>query len=553
MEQDQPTNPERHRFNSHFTPLQGRLILGGEALNPDNTAVQNVVAEQLATHDEARTTRMFTAVSREDRQRFQETRGVDWNVAVWTQELVANVQRAQNFFQTDRGLQWQRNLQHLGIDVSNFDQTQAQRIYDTYIVPDNGIEQFIRTVGSHFDTVEELERNMEAFTWLGNMFGADAQELISQYIVARKKVEKQPSRFINELNLPCSDITTNQQRSQINMVTDREKELLTRCWEHREVVQTPPPREAQERALAIKIQTDAAQLSPNIRQQMETRVREDNQRDIVVDPQTGTIVDNRTQMQIHVEPSYLQDHTAVQAIEAGRLTEQGFIDWADKLLEEGISLSIAFVHKQNSGGDDEVKILLKQEDREQNGQTKKGVLLHDPRTGRSEWLESENQNRPTLEQFFATRGIRMENNQNQVRFTDIQTGQPAINNDVFNALGEYNNECLPAGHTLSSTIEADIRLALGGYDLSMTEPGLANFRGLLETPPTNPIDQKNAAGYVFHMALMRLLLSPRYHRRLGENRQTVLENLTRKYQEQFGVQLPTMQVLETIMSQENQN
>jgi len=247
---EQPFVPERAHAYRPLVGLQGRLLLGGDAINPANRHIPRVDLLRLQSSADQVYTPLANASMFERREQWRGQEG-DFSEKKqrWAQQTVEAFQSAQPFFEHTEGRQWSNFLGRMDMAPQGFSEAHANRFYDKYLATPEGIKRFVddilrvHTQQGRLD-YDTLSQNTEAIQWLANVFGQKSSEIITQLADAKGNIQEPARReqFIQELNHPFQQQTT----SRINTPQEgKEVQLLQFLWNHSiqtpQHEQTPPP------------------------------------------------------------------------------------------------------------------------------------------------------------------------------------------------------------------------------------------------------------------------------------------------------------------------
>lgn len=228
--------PETLKFQEQIG-LQARLLLGGEALNPDNTSLPNLDEQTLqqsaATRQETTYHYLSNASTKSRREYWQGKENNDFTrqKKVWVDKTVSDFQNGKEFFQKSG---WQEAFAKVGINSQTFDSSSAQTLYSKYFEGENSQSQIFHFVSDVvrayavqktengqvvFDiNYAQLKKDLPAFQWLAGMFHEDAQKIVAQLIDAEVKniLPDERQKLIEQ----------NNQNSRLNQVNQAERKDL---------------------------------------------------------------------------------------------------------------------------------------------------------------------------------------------------------------------------------------------------------------------------------------------------------------------------------------
>lgn len=220
-------SPELPVFNDNI-PLQARLALGGTALNPDQQIGQ-IDANQFGRRENDQFTHScLSAGSMDERTTFWKNREgtFDQQKTQWKDHLVTRFKNKKDFYtSTDEGKKQADALKKLGIDAANFSSDTAEAIYQKWCNGQDGAsncEEFVNTLVSKYNTLEELQKDLPVFQWFSNIFGAQSGEVIAQLAAAKMKTKDENKR--KELASKTNE------SPQLNETAQKNLKFL---WDHR--------------------------------------------------------------------------------------------------------------------------------------------------------------------------------------------------------------------------------------------------------------------------------------------------------------------------------
>lgn len=221
--------PEREHTD-HYSSLHTRLLLTGDALNPENTALTQVGTHSFVDR-ESRDYSMYTTASQEERKEFwknQPEQGFAAQMQRWTTDTVEKFTNKKDFFTTTpEGQAWSQVFTRLGIDTQNVTAGTVTQLYDTYArgtKPEENIKKFVTDTIAKLDIQNgTIDQNtQDALVWLSKMFGRESSEMVRHLIIAEAKLAHPPSRtqLIGQSN----------KDNRINTINSDEKRVLEFVW-----------------------------------------------------------------------------------------------------------------------------------------------------------------------------------------------------------------------------------------------------------------------------------------------------------------------------------
>ncbi len=224
----QPERTIPHEFATENTPLalQIRLILGREALNPQNTDLPDTDATQLPQRNretsQETNKKIATAATHTSLQRWETRIAQDPTLQTHQAQVDHWKRNFTGAFVTQENQTHTQILNRVelgGIDLGALNNETAQRLYDRYvarrgenqvdaIVSGNSafinynIDLFIGDIKGLFrNDHAELERNLDHFTFLARkIFGREASECISNKLLGEIKATTQAEEFTDNAN-----------------------------------------------------------------------------------------------------------------------------------------------------------------------------------------------------------------------------------------------------------------------------------------------------------------------------------------------------------------
>ncbi|QQG44213.1 MAG: hypothetical protein HYW86_05135 [Candidatus Roizmanbacteria bacterium] len=249
---------EFHLFHREKTPtpelvaafpqhvgLQGRLLLGGEALNPVKKDLYEVTERtlgKLASHDYKPLNNASTG-ERTDYWDGKEGNIFSAQKRAWVENTVSIFQNTRGFFaNTDEGKKWTKLYRRFGIETLNVKSNSIENFYHKYFTgpyKQSDIKRFVFDILAIYRDPQKktldykkLQEDLESIQWIANIFGATSAEIIGQLIDAEVKLQTQPKDLIKKVN---EQVKTNGTKVlRINHLTQDEERLLRFLWEGKE-------------------------------------------------------------------------------------------------------------------------------------------------------------------------------------------------------------------------------------------------------------------------------------------------------------------------------
>lgn len=241
---------EQEPFSSHYDGLHIRLLLGGEALDPNNDKLPKVGKNQIKAFEERGSDyQFFHQASTKERQKIAgvEKDKLDEAIDQWSQKLL----EALSFdfgktFDQPKAQRWQTTLnqllEHIGIsDLSKTTKEEIrEKVYNRYFKGDNkdsDLYQFIKDVlGSQNNDFNSIRQNIDVFQWFSSIFGINSSVLTTHLIAAESRFNYQPDQLISQANADTGK--KDQQNNPIerrNDLNKEEKEVLEFVGEGKEI------------------------------------------------------------------------------------------------------------------------------------------------------------------------------------------------------------------------------------------------------------------------------------------------------------------------------
>lgn len=196
--------------------LQARLLIGKDYLDPSRELKKDIKLEDLEINPE--TYKPLERLSELERKHYwkdREDNDPKQQKEAWAQAVVKVVEGKKDYFGTEEGKHRKSLYKGLGIDIDGFDQGSAVAMYDHFFAPSRRgreVERFADKVlgiytykdanGDDAVRSENLKKDIEAYVWLGNIFGKGSSLIASELITAqgRLKDKSQKHKFEAELN-----------------------------------------------------------------------------------------------------------------------------------------------------------------------------------------------------------------------------------------------------------------------------------------------------------------------------------------------------------------
>lgn len=236
-----------------LTTLQGRLLLAGEALNPDKKDLPPVTPEQLSPEKKIEDRETVGILGRASTKERQRENGVSQDqlgsaIEQWsteTSKILRGGFKGKQGFDDEQATRWEETVKKiLRVETpEGITQQKLTEIYNKYFTGDNrdsNIKQFIQDIVQVFgNDFTQIQTNLDAIQYLSGIFGADSSEVVAQLFDAHTRSQTNPDELVTKLNEG-----EDQGVSNINKPNEREEELLKFLWEEREpAVVKPEPTE----------------------------------------------------------------------------------------------------------------------------------------------------------------------------------------------------------------------------------------------------------------------------------------------------------------------
>lgn len=245
---------EHEPFSSYYDALHVRLLLGGEALNPDNDKLPSVYKTQIKDFEERKGDYViFNEVSTKERQRLAgvskdklEQAIDEWIVGTKEKKgmlevLTQDFSQAESF-DSQKAQKWKTTLnqflKHLGIeDISKATKTDIrEKIYDRFCHgerKDSDLYQFVLDILSSQDNdFVAIKNNIDVYRWFAGMFGVESQQLATHLSVAETGYKQNPDTVIDKAN---AETDKKDEKGEViarrNDLNAEEKEVLRFVWE----------------------------------------------------------------------------------------------------------------------------------------------------------------------------------------------------------------------------------------------------------------------------------------------------------------------------------
>ncbi|MFA6532412.1 MAG: hypothetical protein WCT22_00265 [Patescibacteria group bacterium] len=218
--QEIPAGKEVFSTAKQTIALQARLILGGEALNPDKLDLKKVNDENLEDISKQTFDRLNIASTNERSQYWQEKSQGDASLNSYEVQMKSWVSDVVKF-----------------VNQENFTEKEAMDMYNTYFIGEDkisAIDRYVISIVNELNQLKQLkidvnldeilEQGLPEMKKMANIFGANSSELIEASIRAKLQIldEGKKTEFISQVNEEVVVSQTPQTRlDYLNPVEDR--------------------------------------------------------------------------------------------------------------------------------------------------------------------------------------------------------------------------------------------------------------------------------------------------------------------------------------------
>lgn len=374
---DHIPSPEILPYNRELVALQGRLLLGADALKTSHSFTEAVTLTSLQdTKTREQTTTLMQTTSVRERTDFwekQPQKTFEEKKEAWKQSVVSIMQGNKDFYATDVGKHHTQVLQQFGINTLSFDDTHAESLYTKYFAgqnKDQSIKTFIadaRRIYTTNNTIDyiRLQNDLPVIQWFAGIFGANSAEITAQLLDAEGKITqpKEGEAFVQQLNTKTKENTT-----RINDLTQKEIELLTFLGYEgsvQPVSQTEPTE-----SVSIISAEENLRVAQLFCEKLRNRIKTEGKKT----PDGEYFEDQKTKIKIFARNQ--------EEVGSGNFDEHGLINWAEQN-----NLPIAFTNTSESGG--HARLLLKPPEKNPNRSGYR-ILVYDPMLGGEHYQVYEN-------------------------------------------------------------------------------------------------------------------------------------------------------------------
>lgn len=241
-------SPEKELFNSHFRALHGRILLGGDALNPDNKNISPITKEALANgspqllNECATNCRKKVATVEKDQLEGE----INSRVANNTLVLKQDFSKIEGFDQ-EKAARWKSTLSKLfGKDTASATEAEVRALFDKYFYSKDKLgnasdtdlfaEDVLRAFGE--EDITQIEENADCIIWYARICGFDqdySEKVFKHQITAKALHKNNPDQLVEELNQKIEN-----KSSRIDDSNADEDEVLKFIWGNKGKIEIIP-------------------------------------------------------------------------------------------------------------------------------------------------------------------------------------------------------------------------------------------------------------------------------------------------------------------------
>jgi len=231
-------SPEKIQFSPHFRALHGRILLGGNTLNPDNKNISPVTKEALINgspqilNECATNCRGREATVAKDQLEGEISSRVAKNTLVLKQDL-SKIKG----FDLEKAARWQSTLTKLfGKDTATATDAEVRALFDKYFYSKDKLgnasdtDLFAEDVLKAFEgNTEAIEKNADCIVWYARICGftQDYSETVFRHqITAKALLNNNPDQLVEELNQKQVE----DKPARINDTNEDEDQVLQFIW-----------------------------------------------------------------------------------------------------------------------------------------------------------------------------------------------------------------------------------------------------------------------------------------------------------------------------------
>jgi hypothetical protein len=258
---NQAPSPEPEtKMEKAFIGLQARLLLGDDALNPQNMSLPKLVEKNLLAFEQ-RNYSPFNNASTNERLKIAAVPedNLEEAIIAWSEDTAAKLR--DDFTQTQgfdekNAKRWDAAISRvLNIDPKNTTTADVRGIYDKYFTGDrkeSQVKAFINDVVNDFVDINgsghpifnyvALQQNLDCVQWLSHIFGQMSAEVITQMVDAEAKMKLNylKKELIKKANAKQTT-PEGQETTRLNILNPQEARLLQFVWENKDLIQPQPP------------------------------------------------------------------------------------------------------------------------------------------------------------------------------------------------------------------------------------------------------------------------------------------------------------------------
>lgn len=236
-----PPAPERLAPTPPFTALHGRLLLTGDALNPQKRDLSPVTKDTLGSLDNRDYSRMNSRSVEERSAYWQGKEGNDFDKqrAVWKKDTLAAIQAGKEYF-TQNG--WNEAFQKmLKTDISKIEDVDLDGFYKKYFQgekAETNMKVFVKNILEEYVTesngkksvdMATLQKHLPAIQWFSGVFGTMSSEVVQHIVEAEAKLIESPDALVEQINQEQTVSGTKSIR--LNHVNPQEERILKFLWD----------------------------------------------------------------------------------------------------------------------------------------------------------------------------------------------------------------------------------------------------------------------------------------------------------------------------------
>jgi len=242
-------SPEKELFNSHFLALYGRILLGGDALNPDNKNIFPVTKETLANGSsqildecEANCRRQEHSVAKDKLE--EEIQITVANNTIFLKQDLSKIEG----FDKEKATRWQATLTKLfGKDTASATEAEVRGLFDKYIYQKDKLgnksdtdlfaKDVLKAFGGDMSQIEENTDCIAWYAWICGFSQKYSETVFKHQITAKALLNNQPDQLVEELNKKQAE----NKSSRIDDPNSDEDERLRFIWGNKgkmEITQT---------------------------------------------------------------------------------------------------------------------------------------------------------------------------------------------------------------------------------------------------------------------------------------------------------------------------